>query len=120
MKYTVYKITNLVNGKVYIGVHKTENLNDKYYKGEYYRRKNKWRVGRAAYRTSFENWRSFGIRGFKSYTLLKMEVPNGQRLGVLKTLKCRKACKGWTPLTSTNKESNLSWWITVFAKHSAR
>ena len=40
MKYTVYKITNLVNGKVYIGVHKTENLNDKYYKGEYYRRKN--------------------------------------------------------------------------------
>ena len=30
MYYTVYKITNLTNGKVYIGVHKTSNLDDKY------------------------------------------------------------------------------------------
>lgn len=28
--YTVYKITNLVNEKFYIGVHKTDNPNDKY------------------------------------------------------------------------------------------
>ena len=29
--YTVYKITNLLNDKIYIGVHKTENPNDSYY-----------------------------------------------------------------------------------------
>ena len=28
--YTVYKITNTINQKYYIGVHKTNNLNDKY------------------------------------------------------------------------------------------
>lgn len=30
MFYTVYKITNMVNGKIYIGVHKTDDLNDDY------------------------------------------------------------------------------------------
>jgi hypothetical protein len=30
MYFTVYKITNLINGKVYVGVHKTTNLNDSY------------------------------------------------------------------------------------------
>jgi hypothetical protein len=30
MFYTVYKTTNLINGKIYIGCHKTENLNDDY------------------------------------------------------------------------------------------
>lgn len=30
MIYTVYKITNLLNKKIYIGVHKTENANDSY------------------------------------------------------------------------------------------
>jgi hypothetical protein len=30
MKYTVYKITNLLNGKIYIGIHKTKNLDDEY------------------------------------------------------------------------------------------
>ena len=30
MFYIVYKITNTVNGKIYIGVHKTDNLNDDY------------------------------------------------------------------------------------------
>lgn len=28
--YYLYKITNRINGKIYIGVHKTENLNDDY------------------------------------------------------------------------------------------
>jgi hypothetical protein len=30
MKYTVYKITNTINGKIYIGCHRTENLDDGY------------------------------------------------------------------------------------------
>lgn len=30
MFYTVYKTTNLVNGKIYVGVHMTANLNDAY------------------------------------------------------------------------------------------
>ena len=28
--FCVYKITNLINNKIYIGVHKTNNLNDSY------------------------------------------------------------------------------------------
>jgi len=30
MKYTIYKITNTVNNKIYIGKHKTEDINDNY------------------------------------------------------------------------------------------
>ena len=30
MYYTVYKITNQINGKIYIGAHKTKDLNDSY------------------------------------------------------------------------------------------
>jgi hypothetical protein len=30
MKYTIYKITNSINGKIYIGKHQTHDLNDNY------------------------------------------------------------------------------------------
>jgi len=29
-KYTVYKTTNIINNKIYIGIHKTKNINDEY------------------------------------------------------------------------------------------
>ena len=28
--YYLYKITNLLNGKIYVGIHKTKNINDSY------------------------------------------------------------------------------------------
>ena len=31
MKYIIYQITNDVNGKIYIGKHQTENINDNYF-----------------------------------------------------------------------------------------
>lgn len=31
MYYTIYQITNNVNGKIYIGAHKTDDLNDNYF-----------------------------------------------------------------------------------------
>lgn len=31
MKYTIYQITNTINGKIYIGKHQTENINDNYF-----------------------------------------------------------------------------------------
>ena len=31
MKYTIYQITNTLNGKIYIGKHQTENINDGYF-----------------------------------------------------------------------------------------
>lgn len=31
MKYTIYKTTNLINNKIYIGKHQTENVDDSYY-----------------------------------------------------------------------------------------
>ena len=31
MLYTIYKITNLLNGKIYIGKHQTKNLDDNYF-----------------------------------------------------------------------------------------
>ena len=31
MKYTIYKVTNTINNKIYIGKHQTENPDDGYY-----------------------------------------------------------------------------------------
>jgi hypothetical protein len=35
MKYTVYRVTNIVNGKTYIGCHRTKNIDDRYFGSGY-------------------------------------------------------------------------------------
>jgi len=30
MHHVIYKITNIINNKIYIGAHSTKNINDKY------------------------------------------------------------------------------------------
>ncbi len=39
MKYTIYKITNIINGMFYIGKHQTLNINDNYFGSGFYLRR---------------------------------------------------------------------------------
>ena len=58
--YYIYRITNLINGKTYIGQHKYEELNE-YYKGSGKHLK------RAQQKYGIENWRIYNFHGFFQY-----------------------------------------------------
>ena len=59
MHYLLYKITNLVNEKIYIGVHQTENINDSYMGSGY-------RLSKAISKYGLENFKKEIIEEFQS------------------------------------------------------
>lgn len=53
MFYTVYKITNIINQKIYIGVHKTDDLNDGYMGSGVYLKNAQTKYGMSAFKKEY-------------------------------------------------------------------
>jgi len=67
----VYRTTNLINGKIYIGVHCTNNINDGYIGNGIYKQSN---TNRRTYNQAFVNAvRKYGYENFKREVLYEFE-----------------------------------------------
>lgn len=105
MFYTIYQITNLIDGKIYIGKHQTENINDTYMgSGKYIKR----------------SINKYGIENFKKEILFQFdnEADMNAKEAELVTYEfclredtyniCVGGQGGFSYLNNTNK-SNIGW-----------
>jgi len=122
MYYLIYKITNLIDGKFYIGQHATENLNDGYMGGGIYLIKAQNKHGRENFKKEylfcFDTWEKMNEMEEtlvdEEFLKRKDEVYNLQ-LGGQKPLATeetkQKIRDSWTPERRQNQiERNLKMW----------
>lgn len=117
MKYFIYKITNLINGKFYIGVHKTINWDDGYMGSGFY-------IQRAI--------KKYGVENFKKEVLCscnsEKEMYNLEKLIVNEKLVRSKKCynlkmggRGGWPLKGSKLSLKVGkkiklWWDSLTEK----
>lgn len=112
--YYVYKITNKVNGKIYIGVHKTNDLNDRYFgSGKYLKQAIK----------------KYGIENFEKeilqFCLSKEEMYGTERLLVNEEFVKRKdtyntRVGGGGDWSHVNKHSNIQKQKNILSQHKQK
>jgi len=117
MFYFVYKIVNKVNGKIYVGCHKTEDINDKYMgSGKY--------LKRAQEKYGIENFKREIIEVFNnSEDMFNMEAKlvNEEFVKSKDTYNLKEGGEGgWDYINSTNLNNNKKDMIEIGEKISKK